>query len=158
MNTLFGILIVLMCVIAPAFGAGSAITYSVGAWPYQSGLVVKNMHVDTTNIHLSPLSDIAVVTIRISGTATFPQGGWRPEVVQAHVSERFVPSATDPKRVVEVEITPIIDVKEDNDYKGRALPYSLSFSYTLHTYDWGVNRFRVVVLDKEQRFDIQKSK
>jgi hypothetical protein len=137
-----------------ASGAEPSITYGVGAWPYQSGLVVKDMRVEVGTPHLNLFNDAATVTVRISGTAQVPKGGWRPEVLRVHVSERFVPAAIAPNRTVEVEVTPIIDVKEDDSYKGGALPYALSFGYTLHAYDWGINHYRFVVLGKEQRFDL----
>jgi hypothetical protein len=158
MNKLFAILLMQLSIVSPAWGTEATITYQVDAWPYQSGLVVKNMRVEVGTPHLNLLNHSATATIRISGTASLKGGGWRPEVLRAHVSERLVPTATDPNRFVEIEVTPIVDVTEDTSYNGMDLPYALSFDYTLHTYDWGINHFRVVVLGKEQRFDLQQSK
>ena len=64
-------LVALLLTATPLHAGSSSITYSVGAWPYQDGLVVTDFHVDVSDQHLNLFKSEASVRVRITGTVTY---------------------------------------------------------------------------------------
>jgi len=145
--------------ISKAFGAEPEVTYRIDSfWLYQSALEVSDMNVDIGTPRLNLFNAHFVATIRVDGAISLKEPRRRPFIKRVHVSERFVPSSTDPERVVELQVTPIVETEVDADYDGATVPFTLSIPYNLRTYQWGVNHFTVVVSGREQRFEVTQYK
>jgi hypothetical protein len=152
------VLVALLLAATPLHADNASVTYRVGWWLNQDGLVVTGFHVDVTDQSLGLLQTEASVRVHIAGTVTDTKGQWKPAVRQVHASERFVPSASAQDRAVLIELTPIVDEDEDSSYKGGSIPFDITFDYKLHTFRWGKNQFTFVLLGKEQRIELQQSK
>lgn len=119
------------------------VVFTIGWWVYQDGLAVTVLDPAVLEAPLNLFGSEALVSFRIAGHVSYPEGHWRPYVQSVHVSEQFTPESRDDKRVAVITLTPVIGVKEDPAYRGESVSFGLVVEHTLHTFAWGQNRYIV---------------
>jgi hypothetical protein len=115
------------------------VVHHVGFWPYQKGLRITEFTVEVVKKQ-DFFHDTAEVRFHIAGTITLC---WLPHIKEVHVSERFVEAVKDQiaQPVVQIDITPVVDIKEDRTKDTRSVPFRVAIDYVLHSYQWEQNYY-----------------
>lgn len=112
---------------------------------YQSGLEVTNVSVDVLKANLHLFNNDFKVRYLVQGQVRYDKGAWRPRIRQVHYTERLILQDGDNRQGHgEIEIVPLVEVKEDHTYTGEWLPFTLRFDKWIQTYTWGSNIYSVV--------------
>lgn len=109
---------------------------------HQDGLDVSGIDAEVINARLNLFNQTFTVKYRIRGQVRFIKGGWRPYINEAQYTERLVIDNLDPEKSHgDIEIVPIVKVKEDTQYRGEWLPFLIEFEKRVNAFKWGNNRY-----------------
>lgn len=83
----------------------------------------------------------------------------RPFVKQVHFNERLIiPTIFNDFRHGEIEIVPLVDVKQDASYTGTPLPFEACIEKVTQTFDWGRNNYIVTYGTIQTNFVVHQRK
>lgn len=110
---------------------------------------IDSFKVELIDSRLNLFNSLSLVRYTIYGQLS-ESGGWRPYIDKVHVSERFirkydrdlhpyldVDTVNIPEAII--EITPVVQVKEDKGYQGEKIPFRIANELTIDSFHWGDN-------------------
>lgn len=120
------------------------ITYSIGWWNNQNQVSITKLEATIVESKLSLFNNKSLFQYSIFGKLCNPKGRWKPQISQAHFSERYIQydfekedSINRKKYIGEIHITPIVENVEDNSYKGDTLTFSINLQEIVESANWG---------------------
>lgn len=133
------------------------IIYKIGAWPYQETLTVTDLKGRIISKKLNIFNGTAVVEYEISGHLKYKKP-WKPFIKEVNVNEQWV-EVTGKERVRGViNITPIVAVKNADNYNGEELPFTVKVQDYLNTGNWGSNMYTIRSFDKMAEIELFQNK
>ena len=135
------------------------ITSDITWRPYQNKLQVTNLDITILRSNLNLFNNRFLVRYRVSGQIRSETGPWRPFVKQVHLNERLIiPTISNDFRHGEIEIVPLVDVKQDASYTGTPLPFEACIEKVTQTFDWGRNNYIVTCGTIQTNFVVHQRK
>jgi len=87
------------------------------------------------------------------------KNGWRPYIKSAFISERWISQPGNFKdNCADIQIIPIIGVKQDDKYTGELLEFKINIQDYLNTGGWGKNTYRISAQSHEDTIELQQNK
>jgi hypothetical protein len=128
------------------------VTYNIGWWAYQESMKIDSFTVEILDSKLNLFNSNSLISYTIRGELS-NRVKWKPHVKNIHLSERFIRYYNrelhpyldhDTCKIHEaiIEITPIIDVKEDKSYNGEIIPFEITNELKIQSAHWGNNWIR----------------
>lgn len=119
------------------------VTYNIGfGWGYnQDTMQIDNSKVDVVERRLNWFNK----KLLLSNTATGQlrhEGSWKPVIKGVHISERVRPKDAAQIIDAEIQITPIVGVKEDKSTNGETINSEFTKEHTVESMHWGKNTIR----------------
>src|SRR5687768_16662817 len=91
------------------------ITYNIGWWSHQGGLTIDKLEIEVVDSRLNLFNNRSLISYTIEGKMTDDKN-WEPYLKKIHISERFPTDSS--RRTGMIELTPVVGVKENNEYTG----------------------------------------
>jgi len=133
------------------------VTADIGWWSYQEELEVTALDVEVLEAPLNLFGNRALIRFRLRGQVWHSKGGWRPYIRETQISQRFR-SGEDGARFGDIEVTPIVGVKEDKLYHGEQIAFDYKVEQIVHTFQWGKNEFLVHSAGQERELELHQYK
>lgn len=137
------------------------VTYNIGWWSNQESLKIDSLNIEILDSRLNLFNTYSLIRYSIHGELS-KSGNWRPFIKNIHISERFIRNHNhelhpyldhDTCNIPEaiIEITPVIDVSEDNKYNGEIIPFQITNEIKIQSAHWGNNwiRLKCGILQKD---------
>jgi hypothetical protein len=145
-----------------------AVTYEIGWWSYQDELRVDSFTVKTIESKLNLFNSESLISYTTKGILTGKKG-WKPCIEKVHICQRFIREYNRKlhpyldKDTVElpealIEITPIVQVTEDKDYKGEKLSFKFTNELKINSFHWGNNWLRIQCGEKYEDIILRQRK
>lgn len=131
------------------------ITYNIGWWSYQDGLTINKFEITIVDSHLNLFNSRSLISYTIEGKMTNKKN-WEPYLKKIHVSERFESDST--MRIGIIEITPIIGVKERDDYNGEQIDFKTTNELLIESFHWGNNKLVFKCGEFQKELELKQSK
>ncbi len=129
------------------------VTYNLGWWSYQESMRIDSFKVELIDSRLNLFNSFSLIRYTIYGQLS-KSDNWRPYVDKVHISERFIrkfdrelhtyldiDTVNTPEAII--EITPIVNVKDDSGYKGEKIPFEITNELKIGSFHWGNNWLRL---------------
>jgi len=144
------------------------VTYEIGSWYYQDELHVDSFIVKTIDSRLNLFNSESLISYTTKGIL-IGEKGWKPYIDKVHMSQRFIREYNrklhpyldkDTVKLPEaiIEITPIVQVKEDKNYNGEKIPYEFTNELKLISFHMGDNWLRMQCKEKYKDIILQQRK
>lgn len=131
-------------------------TYEIGWWAYQEKLDVTGFTVNVIDSHLNLANNKSLLSYTIDGTLKGSKN-WKPYLEHIHLSERYVDFGSDTTKGI-IEITPVIQVKENNSYNGEPIPFRITNELILESRGWGPNNLLFTCANHEKNIELMQRK
>ena len=132
------------------------ITYNIGWWSYQSGLIINDLDVKIVESNLNLFSSKSLISYKIKGHIKF-DGKWKPYIKEVHISERL--NKKDPNLFYRtIELTPIVGVKKNKKLNGSKVSFEFTNEHIITSTNWGLNKLKIVCENKEKVIDFFQGK
>lgn len=132
------------------------VTYNIGWWSDQKALSVDSLQVDILESKLNLFNSKSLISYKISGHLNY-EGHWQPIIEEVHISERInLDTTLNCDRII--EITPIIEDKENKNTNGGSDKFEFKNEHTITSSHWGINRIKIICGQKEQTIELRQSK
>jgi hypothetical protein len=132
------------------------VTYNIGWWSDQKALTVDSLQVDIIESKLNLFNSKSLISYKVSGLLNY-EGHWQPTISEVHISERInLDTTIHCDRII--EITPIIEDKENKNAKGGSDKFEFKNEHTITSNHWGINRIKFICGQKEQTIELRQSK
>ena len=112
-------------------------TYNIGWWSHQDGLTIDKFEIEIIESRLNLFNSRSLISYTIQGDMTDDKN-WEPYLKKIHISERFVIDSA--RRTGIIELTPVVGVKESNDYNGGQIKLSTTNELQIESFHWGNNK------------------
>ena len=143
-------------------------TSKIGWWPYQESLKIDSFTVEIVESKLNLFNRKSLIKYTVRGKLS-NDGHWKPSIKSIHVSQRFLRIYdrelhpyldTDTTKTPEamIEITPIIEVVNDDNYNGEEIEFEFTNELKLESFHWGNNWVRFKCADKWQDLTLEQRK
>ena len=143
-------------------------TNEIGWWAYQDALQIDSFSVEFVESKLNLFNSKSLIEYTVKGRLS-KNGHWKPSIKNIHVSQRFLRQYdrklhpyidSDTAKIPEaiIEITPVIEVTEDENYKGEAIKFEFTNELKLESFHWGNNWVRFQCADKWQDLILKQRK
>lgn len=144
------------------------VTNNIGWWAHQQNMKIDSFSVGIIESKLNLFNSISLIKYTIKGELK-ENNNWKPYIRKVHISERFVRKYnrelhpyldTDTAKIPEAvyEITPIVDVKKDNNYKGESVKFEFTNEMKIESFHWGNNWLRFQCDDFQKDLTIKQRK
>jgi len=143
-------------------------TYRIGWWAHQEHLKVNSFKVEIIESKLNLFNSLSLLKYTIVGELK-GDNEWEPYIKKIHLNERFLiqsekenqsnfdnDSIEKPEAII--EITPIVDVKKNERYKGEKIHFEITNELKMESFHWGNNRIRFQSDTLKQDLMIQQRK
>lgn len=143
-------------------------TYNLGWWSDQETMKVDTFTVEIIESKLSLFNSFSLIRYTVQGELK-DKGNWKPYVSKVHISQRFVrkynrklhpyldrDTISTPEAII--EITPIIQEKENRRYKGEKIPFKFTNELKIMSFHWGDNKVRIQCCDFHKDIILQQRK
>ncbi len=131
--------------------------YQIGWWPYQEDMEVTSLKIKLLDSRLNLFNGRSLVSLAISGKMRTDKG-WRPYIKSVHISEQVIKGGNFAGCRREIRVTPLVGVREDNNYNGELLPFVITQELILFSMGWGKNRFTIISQDQNQEIEVIQKK
>ncbi|MTB53872.1 hypothetical protein [Lewinella sp. W8] len=132
------------------------VTGDIGWWTYQESLRVDSFKVEVVEGELNLFNNLSLIRYTIKGEL-LNDNHWRPSIKNIHLSQRLLtrPSVdsnprpnTDKAERPEaiIEVTPVIEVTQDESYRGEEIEFKFTNEMKLQSLHWGTNLIRFVCM------------
>ncbi|MFN6945838.1 MAG: hypothetical protein ACK4ND_12895 [Cytophagaceae bacterium] len=134
------------------------VTYEIGWWSYQESINIDSFKVEFVEHNLNLFNSKSLIKYRVAGTIQ-NEGHWKPNIKNIHISQRFLnrynesfpnnlkyDTAGSPEALI--EITPVIEVRKDENYNGEHIKFKFENEIKLESFHWGGNSVRFLCKDK----------
>jgi hypothetical protein len=143
-------------------------TSEIGWWASQEALKVDSFTVEFVESKLNLFNSKSLIKYTVKGTLT-NKGHWKPSIKNIHISQRFLRRYnrelhpyldTDTTKIPEamIEITPVIEVTNDENYNGEELDFEFTNELKLESFHWGNNWVRFQCDDKWKDLTLKQRK
>lgn len=143
-------------------------TNEIGWWAYQESLKVDSFMVEFEESKLNLFNSKSLIKYTIKGKLSY-KGHWKPSIKNIHVSQRFLRqynrefhpylySDTTKTPEAMIEITPVIEVTDDDNYNGEEIEFEFTNELKLESFHWGNNWVRFQCADKSQDLILKQRK
>jgi hypothetical protein len=143
-------------------------TYNLGWWANQDNMRIDSFSVEIIESRLNLFNSYSLIKYTIKGELK-GKNNWKPFVDKIHLSERFIriynrelhpyldkDTCQIPEAII--EITPVIDTKEDDNYKGETIPFKFTNELKLESFHWGNNWLRFQCENMQKDIILQQTK
>lgn len=132
------------------------VTYNIGWWSDQKALIVDSLQIDIIESKLNLFNSKSLISYKVSGQLNFG-GHWKPKIEEVHISERVnLDTTLHCDRII--EITPIIEDKENKNANGGSDKFEFKNEHTITSNRWGINRIKFICGKKEQTIELRQIK
>ena len=131
------------------------ITYNIGWWSHQDGLTIDKFEIKIVDSRLNLFNSRSLISYTIEGTMTDAKN-WEPYLEKIHISERFQIDST--MRTGIIEITPIIGVKEKDDYNGGQIEFKTTNELIIESFHWGNNKLLFKCGNSQKELELKQRK
>ena len=143
-------------------------TSEIGWWAYQESLKVDTFKVKFVESKLNLFNSKSLIEYSVKGKLSY-NGHWKPSIKNIHVSQRFLRRYnrelhpyldSDTTKIPEamIEITPVIEVTNDDNYNGEEIEFEFTNELKLESFHWGNNWIRFQCSDKSQDLILKQRK
>lgn len=133
-------------------------TNEIGWWAYQEALKVDSFSVEFVESKLNLFNSKSLIKYTVKGKLA-NDGQWKPSIKNIHISQRFIRQYdrelhpyldSDTTNIPEaiIEITPVIEVTNDENYRGEIIEFEFTNELKLESFHWGNNWVRFQCADK----------
>ncbi len=142
------------------------VTYDIGWWANQESLKIEAFEVKLVESELNLFNKQSLISYTVKGKLS-NSDNWKPFVDKIHLSQRFLnkdynelhpDSVTTEMPEAIIEITPIIEVVNDNDYNGEKIDFEFTNELKLESFHWGNNWVRFRCADKSKDLFLDQKK
>jgi len=143
-------------------------TYNLGWWANQDNMRIDSFSVEIIESKLNLFNSYSLIKCTIKGELK-GKNSWKPFVDKIHLSERFIriynrelhpyldkDTCQIPEAII--ELTPVIDTKEDDNYKGETIPFKFTNELKLESFHWGNNWLRFHCANMQKDIILQQTK
>ena len=111
---------------------------------YPSGLQVTNVSIQILKADLGLFNNKFKVRYLIGGQVRHDKSSLKPRIKQIHYTEQLIrKDEGGQQKCGKVDITPLVEFKEDKTYRVEWVPFSLQFDKWMQTYTWGSNVYMI---------------
>jgi len=133
-------------------------TNEIGWWAYQKSLKVDSFSVEFVESKLNLFNSKSLIKYTVKGKLA-NDGQWKPSIKNIHISQRFIRQYdkelhpyldSDTTNIPEaiIEITPVIEVTNDENYRGEIIEFEFTNELKLESFHWGNSWVRFQCADK----------
>jgi hypothetical protein len=143
-------------------------TYNIGWWSNQETMKVDTFTVEIIESKLNLFNSFSLIKYTVQGELE-DKGKWKPYISKVHISQRFVrkydqkrhsyldrDTISTPEAII--EITPIIEEKENKRYKGEKIPFKFTNELKIMSFHWGDNKVRIQCCNFHKDIILQQRK
>lgn len=132
------------------------VTYNIGWWSDQKALTVDSLQIDIIESKLNLFNSKSLISYKVRGKLNY-EGHWQPIIEEIHISERLnLDTTLNYDRII--EITPVIEVKENKNSDGGTNKFEFKNEHTISSNHWGINRIKFICGQKEQIIELRQCK
>ncbi|MCQ0113127.1 hypothetical protein [Zhouia amylolytica] len=143
-------------------------TSEIGWWAYQESLKVDSFTVQFVESKLNLFNNKSLIQYTVKGKLSH-NGHWKPSIKNIHVSQRFLRQYnrelhpfhdSDTTKIPEamIEITPVIEITDDDNYNGEEIEIEFTNELKLESFHWGNNWVRFQCGNKSQDLILKQRK
>lgn len=153
------------------------IVWEVAEAPDYENIEVTALAARVIDARMSLFNHVGLIGFTLRGRMTGGRG-LRPRIGRVHFGERVVSQvgasslvervpparvaaeavSARPRRHVELEVTPLLELESDDSYDGEAVPFSVNVETRIRGIQWGANRYVIRCGNLERELTIMHPK
>ena len=120
---------------------------------------MTQLRAEIVHSKLNLFNHSSLVRYHLSGIVQAKAGRWKPFIEKVHISERYTHDPEgEMKDLGEIMLTPIVGVREDEQYTGNPIEFNIKVEHFIESGGWGKNKYVVQCGDLKETFELFQHK